>query len=120
MFLAWYFIGINFCNFFSHTLSDRKEQWHPATHTTHHARPRPVDRMTDACENITFPQLLLRTVKIVFKMVDLFTCPGLTPEMILSNPLYAYEEVGRQGFNPDFETQGRHHQKSKTRMPPKN
>ena len=26
----------------------------------------PVDRMTDACENITFPQLLLRTViKIV-------------------------------------------------------
>ena len=24
----------------------------------------PVDRMTDACENITFPQLLLRTVKI--------------------------------------------------------
>ena len=28
-----------------------------------HACP-PVDRMTDACENITFPQLLLRTVKI--------------------------------------------------------
>ena len=26
--------------------------------------PLPVDRMTDACENITFPQLLLRTVKI--------------------------------------------------------
>ena len=25
----------------------------------------PVDRMTDACENITFPQLLLRTVKII-------------------------------------------------------
>ena len=24
----------------------------------------PVDRMTDACENITFPQLLLRTVKV--------------------------------------------------------
>ena len=24
----------------------------------------PVDRMTDTCENITFPQLLLRTVKI--------------------------------------------------------
>ena len=24
--------------------------------------PSPVDRMTDACENITFPQLLLRTV----------------------------------------------------------
>ena len=24
--------------------------------------PNPVDRMTDACENITFPQLLLRTV----------------------------------------------------------
>ena len=26
----------------------------------------PVDRMTDACENITFPQLLLRTVKITY------------------------------------------------------
>ena len=25
--------------------------------------PSPVDRMTDTCENITFPQLLLRTVK---------------------------------------------------------
>ena len=24
----------------------------------------PVDRMTDACEKITFPQLLLRTVKL--------------------------------------------------------
>ena len=24
--------------------------------------PPPVDRMTDTCENITFPQLLLRTV----------------------------------------------------------
>ena len=26
--------------------------------------PPPVDRMTDACGNITFPQLLLRTVKL--------------------------------------------------------
>ena len=26
----------------------------------------PVDRMTDACENITFPQLLLGTVKKIF------------------------------------------------------
>ena len=26
--------------------------------------PLPMDRMTDACENITFPQLLLRTVII--------------------------------------------------------
>ena len=26
--------------------------------------PPPVDRMTDACENITFPQLLLRMVKM--------------------------------------------------------
>ena len=42
-------------------------------YTTHaplcHACPplphtHPMDRMTDACENITFPQLLLRTVKI--------------------------------------------------------
>ena len=28
------------------------------------ARPHPVDRMTDACENIYFPHLLLRTVEI--------------------------------------------------------
>ena len=28
----------------------------------HAPAPPPVDRMTDACENITFPQLLLRTV----------------------------------------------------------
>ena len=35
----------------------------PATPAAHHARP-PVERMTDACENITFPQLLLRTVII--------------------------------------------------------
>ena len=31
----------------------------PCTTTTH-----PSPRMTDACENITFPQLLLRTVNI--------------------------------------------------------
>ena len=30
-------------------------------HPFHHACSN-VDRMTDACENITFPQLLLRTV----------------------------------------------------------
>ena len=40
----------------------------PATHDPCHtwppchAPPLTVDRMTDACENITFPQLLLRTV----------------------------------------------------------
>ena len=42
----------------------------------------PMDRMTDACENITFPQLLLRTVinvliifrnwKIEFKQIYFF------------------------------------------------
>ena len=30
-----------------------------------HLPPPPVDRMTDACENITFPQLLLRMVTTV-------------------------------------------------------
>ena len=30
--------------------------------------PDPVDRMTDTCESITFPQLLLLTVKIKNKM----------------------------------------------------
>ena len=35
----------------------------PATHALSPAtRPLPVNRMTDTCENITFPQLLLRTV----------------------------------------------------------
>ena len=35
----------------------------PPCHAPCHAQPPPpVDRMTDACENITFPQLLLRTV----------------------------------------------------------
>ena len=42
--------------------------WHapPAMHTTPSPcmPPSPVDRMTDACENITFLQLLLRMVKI--------------------------------------------------------
>ena len=35
--------------------------------------PPPVDRMTDACENITFPQLLLRTAKspIIMESISL-------------------------------------------------
>ena len=40
---------------------DIHSQCPPAMHH-HHAPPSP--RMTDACENITFPQLLLRTVNI--------------------------------------------------------
>ena len=36
---------------------------HHACPTLHHACPPPPDRMTDACENITFPRLLLRMVK---------------------------------------------------------
>ena len=36
----------------------------PATHAPRHAAVSPVDSMTDACENVTFPQLLLRTVNI--------------------------------------------------------
>ena len=37
----------------------------PATHAPlHHARPPWTEFVTHACENITFPQLLLRTVKI--------------------------------------------------------
>ena len=36
----------------------------PTTHTTPSHTCPPPDRMTDACDNITFPQLLLRTVNI--------------------------------------------------------
>ena len=32
----------------------------------HWGRHPPVDRMTDRCKNITFPQLRLRTVKMLF------------------------------------------------------
>ena len=47
----------------------------PAMHAPCHACPLPctpsVDRMTDACENMTFPQLLLRTVKTcVFREIS--------------------------------------------------
>ena len=42
----------------------------PAMHAPCHATPLPrtppVNRITDRCKNITFPQLLLRTVKIAF------------------------------------------------------
>ena len=59
--------------------------WIPAMHASCHACPLPhtpshhtclppVDRMTDACENITFPQLLLRTV--ISKHRLLFTVTG--------------------------------------------
>ena len=34
-----------------------------------HTRPPPMDRMTDASENITFPQLLLRTVDIALTLL---------------------------------------------------
>ena len=40
---------------------------------------------------------------------------GVTPEVILSNPLHRGEEARKQRFNPDFETWGRHYQKFKTR-----
>ena len=39
---------------------------------------------------------------------------GATPEVNLSNPLHAGEKARMQGIHPGFETQGRHHQKSKT------
>ena len=37
-----------------------REGVHPSMHWGRH--PPPVDRMTDRCKNITFPQLRLRTV----------------------------------------------------------
>ena len=39
---------------------------------------------------------------------------GVTPEVNLTNPLHAGEEACKWGIQPGFETQGRHHLKSKT------
>ena len=39
---------------------------------------------------------------------------GVTPEVNLRNSLYAGDKAHKQRIHPDFETQGRHHQKSKT------
>ena len=47
-------------------------QVHAFIHTLSH-----LDRMTDACENITFLQLLLRTVKKKLEMG-----PGIEPRLL--------------------------------------
>ena len=39
---------------------------------------------------------------------------GVTPEVNLRNLLCAVKEARKLGIHPGFETQGRHHQKSKT------
>ena len=39
---------------------------------------------------------------------------GVTLEVNLRNPLHADKKTCKQGIHPDFETQGRHHQKSRT------
>ena len=43
-------------------------------HSMHWGRhsPLPVDRMTNRCKNITFPQLRLRTVKICESLLRLY------------------------------------------------
>ena len=43
--------------------------WPPAMHTPRPLTPPPLDRMSDACENITFPQLLLRTLIMVTYLI---------------------------------------------------
>ena len=47
----------------------------PATHacllpTPHHAHPTPLDKMTDAYENITFPQLPIRSECYSYRKKD--------------------------------------------------
>ena len=39
---------------------------------------------------------------------------GVAPEVNLRNSLHAGNKTHKQGIDPGFETQGRHHQKSKT------
>ena len=39
---------------------------------------------------------------------------GVAPEVNLRNPFYVGHKACKQGVHPDFETQGRCHQKSKT------
>ena len=41
---------------------------------------------------------------------------GVTPEVNLRNPLHAGDEECKGGVHPGFETQGRRHQKFKTRV----
>ena len=41
---------------------------------------------------------------------------GVTPEVNLRNPLCIGEEAHKRGIHPGFETQGRRHQKYKTRV----
>ena len=56
-----------------------------------HARP-PPDRMTDASENVTFPQLLLRTVinmLIDRKSAELYQTPStFSPQKVLSAVIF--------------------------------
>ena len=39
---------------------------------------------------------------------------GVTPEVNLRNSWHIGDKARKQGIHPGFETQGRHHQKSKT------
>ena len=39
---------------------------------------------------------------------------GVAKEVNLRNPLHIGDKVHKSGIHPDFETQGRRHQKSKT------
>ena len=41
---------------------------------------------------------------------------SVTPVVNLTNSLHAGEEAHKQRIHPGFEIQGRHHQKSKTRV----
>ena len=47
-------------------------------------------------------------------MLDIQRSVGVTSEVNMRSPLHAGEQVLKSTIHPGFETQGRHHQKSKT------
>ena len=47
-------------------------------------------------------------------MLNSIQSAGVAPEVNLSNLLHAGDKARKGGIHPGFETQGRHHQKSKT------
>ena len=54
--------------------------------------------------------------RYVFKHMTTVQLAGVAPEVNLRNPLGAGKKLRKQGIHPGFEIQGRHHQKSKTRV----
>ena len=65
----------------------------------------------DACERSLGSHAVYMLIQCTPLLVEK---AGVTPEVNLRNPLCAGKEAHKRGIHPDFETQGRRHQKSKT------